>query len=108
MKIDKQICAQHPVDLVFAHAVPTHESLQGGRLVGRKMVNVHRWMTGQSIHHYVHKPLERLLLVRSVECPAAFVTRLASGIRQHKAKQIFPPAQADEGISLQIKEYVAC
>ena len=100
VKVNEQFCPEHPVDLVLAYAIAAHQPLNCGRLVRREMINVHRRMTRPSIHHRFHKPLKCRFFIGRGERPAAVVFCLSFSIRQDKPKQILPPAQPNERITL--------
>ena len=101
--------AQQIVDLVLARRVAAHQALQRRRLVGREVVDVQVGIGLQALRHEVDEALERRPLLLPIGGPIARVSRRRRQSSDVKIpEQKLQPAVADERITLEVEEDVAC
>ena len=76
VQVDEDAPAQEPIDLFLAGGVAAHQALDRGRLVGAVVVDVEARILPPARRDAVDETLDRTLLGRFVERPAAVVTAL--------------------------------
>ena len=85
---------------------PTHQALEGGRLIWRIVVHVHPGMSGPRIHDQSDDLAERARLVCGRQRPTRSVDRLPCVVQRYKAEQILATVLSCEGIAFQVKKQI--
>ena len=114
VQIHEQVGAQHAVHFLAARGELSGEPLDGARLVGREVVDVHVREPLPPLHHEVHEGLEHPLLpdrepftvAAGIEGPLAAVRRSAAFVRFRQTEQVFEPARPDEARAFDVEEEV--
>ena len=70
VQIDKQLRTEHPVEFFLARRVPSHQTLEGSRLVGRIVVDVHAGKFGPARYDEVDKILDARTWRRQKQYPS--------------------------------------
>ena len=107
MQIHQHSGAQHPVDLVFARRMHSHQPLQRSRLVRPEVIHMHLRIGLAPPRDFVHQPFKAFFLLISIQSPSLLVTQFAVCIPHSKPEQILQSLFTRERITLQIQENIA-
>jgi hypothetical protein len=100
VQIDKQRRTEHPVEFFLARRVPSHQALEGSRLVGRIVVDVHAGKLGPARYGEVDKVLEAALLIDTGKPPAMPLCELSVILREKVTEQKFEAVLSRERVTL--------
>ena len=106
VEINKDLSAQHMVELIGSCRILAHKSLHRCRFVGGVVVDVHARIAKTTLDDQIDKLFERRLLLGRRERPHPFVVRAAVRFPERISKEVFKAALLGLPIPFEIEEHV--